>query len=110
MNVWVGPIDDPDAAKPVTKDTKRGIRSYFWAYTNKHILYVQDADGDEDFNIYRKISRTTKRPTSHRSKKSAPKSKRSATDSPRKSSSDSTTVTPSTTTSIGSTWKPAKKN
>ncbi len=53
MNVWVGPIDDPDAAKPVTKDTKRGIRSYFWAYTNKHILYVQDADGDEDWNIYR---------------------------------------------------------
>ena len=53
MNVWVGPIDNPDAAKPVTKDKKRGIRSYFWAYTNKHILYIQDADGDEDWNIYR---------------------------------------------------------
>jgi dipeptidyl aminopeptidase/acylaminoacyl peptidase len=53
LNVWVGPIDDPDAAKPVTKDKKRGIRIYFWAYTNKHILYVQDADGDEDFNVYK---------------------------------------------------------
>ena len=53
LNVWVGPIDNPDAAKPVTKDKKRGIRSYFWAYTNKHILYTQDADGDEDWNVYR---------------------------------------------------------
>ena len=53
LNVWVGPIDNPDAAKPVTKDKKRGIRSYFWAYTNKHILYTQDDDGDEDWNVYR---------------------------------------------------------
>jgi len=53
LNVWVGPIDDPDAAKPVTKDKKRGIRTYFWAYTNKHLLYTQDADGDEDWNVYR---------------------------------------------------------
>jgi dipeptidyl aminopeptidase/acylaminoacyl peptidase len=52
LNVWVGPIDDPAAAKPVTNDTKRGIRSYFWAYTNNHILYVQDAGGDEDWHVY----------------------------------------------------------
>src|SRR5437773_11535543 len=37
MNVWVGPIDQPDAAKPITKDTKRGIRQYFWAFTNQHV-------------------------------------------------------------------------
>ncbi len=53
LNVWVGPLADTDAAKPVTKDTKRGIRSYFWAYTNQHILYVQDADGDENWHVYR---------------------------------------------------------
>jgi dipeptidyl aminopeptidase/acylaminoacyl peptidase len=52
LNIWVGPIDDPKAAKPVTKDKKRGIRSYFWAYTNEHLLYTQDADGNEDFNVY----------------------------------------------------------
>jgi hypothetical protein len=34
LNVWVGPVDDPQAAKPVTKDSVRGIRMYFWAYTN----------------------------------------------------------------------------
>jgi dipeptidyl aminopeptidase/acylaminoacyl peptidase len=52
MNVFVGPIDDPAAAKPVTKDTKRGIRRYFWAYSNQHILYVQDEGGDENFHVY----------------------------------------------------------
>jgi dipeptidyl aminopeptidase/acylaminoacyl peptidase len=53
LNVWVAPVDDLAAAKAVTHDKKRGIRSYNWAYTNKHILYVQDANGDEDFHIYR---------------------------------------------------------
>lgn len=52
MNVFVGPIDDPAAAKPVTADKVRGIRSYSWAYDNKHILYVQDSKGDEDWHIY----------------------------------------------------------
>src|SRR5262245_14919597 len=52
LNVWVAPVDKPDEAKPVTKDTKRGIRSYFWAYTNQHILYTQDQDGDENWHVY----------------------------------------------------------
>ncbi|MGB0714291.1 MAG: alpha/beta fold hydrolase [Phycisphaerae bacterium] len=52
LNVWVGPADKPDAAKPVTKDTYRGIRSYFWAYTNNHVIYTQDKGGDENFHIY----------------------------------------------------------
>ena len=52
LNVWVGPVDDVAAAKPVTDDKKRGIRSYFWAYTSKHILYTQDNDGDENWHVY----------------------------------------------------------
>jgi len=52
LNVWVGPGDDPKAAKPVTHDTYRGIRIYFWAYTNEHILYLQDKDGDENWRLY----------------------------------------------------------
>ncbi len=53
MNVWVGPIDKPDDAKPVTQDKKRGIRSYFWAYTSQHLLYIQDQAGDENWHVYR---------------------------------------------------------
>lgn len=52
LNVWVGPIEDPDKAEPVTKDTNRGIRSYFWAYTNKHIIYIQDLAGDENWQVH----------------------------------------------------------
>ncbi len=52
LNVWVGPVDDPAAAEPVTNDTKRGIRTYSWAYTNKHIVYAQDKEGDENWHIY----------------------------------------------------------
>jgi len=52
LNVWVGPIDKPGEAKPVTKDKDRGIRRYFWAYTNRHILYTQDEDGNENDHVY----------------------------------------------------------
>ena len=57
LNVWVGPIDDPAAAKPVTHDTKRGIRMYQWAYTGD-ILYLQDTEGDEDWHVYRASVKT----------------------------------------------------
>lgn len=52
MNVWVGPAGDPDAAKPVTEDTFRGIRSHSWTYSSKSIVYTQDKGGDENFHVY----------------------------------------------------------
>jgi dipeptidyl aminopeptidase/acylaminoacyl peptidase len=52
LNVWVGPLDNPDAARPITKDTSRGIRSYFWAPTSAHIIYLQDKGGDENWRVY----------------------------------------------------------
>jgi dipeptidyl aminopeptidase/acylaminoacyl peptidase len=52
LNVWVGPADEPAVAKPVTQDTVRGIRHFFWAYTNEHILYLQDKGGDENWRLY----------------------------------------------------------
>jgi dipeptidyl aminopeptidase/acylaminoacyl peptidase len=54
LNIWVAPEGemDPAKAKPVTDDKKRGIRSYFWAFTNKHVIYTQDKDGDENWRVY----------------------------------------------------------
>jgi len=52
LNVWVGPTDDPAAARPVTDDKGRGIQSYEWVYTNNHILYIQDKNGDENWHLY----------------------------------------------------------
>src|SRR5260221_1591875 len=51
LNVWVGTIGSEDYA-PVTKDTDRGIRFYFWARDNKHILYIQDVGGNENWRLF----------------------------------------------------------
>lgn len=52
LNVWVAPADDLSAAKAVTRDTARGIRSYFWSYQPDTLLYLRDSGGDEDFHLY----------------------------------------------------------
>jgi dipeptidyl aminopeptidase/acylaminoacyl peptidase len=53
LNVWVAPVGKLDQAKAVTSDTTRPVRMYFWAYTGKHILYMQDTGGDENFHVFR---------------------------------------------------------
>jgi dipeptidyl aminopeptidase/acylaminoacyl peptidase len=52
MNIWVAPVDQIDQARVVTKDTKRGIRTFSWAYTSEHLVYEQDENGDENFHLY----------------------------------------------------------
>lgn len=53
MNVWVKGVDEPfNAARPMTADTARPVRSYFWSRDGKYILFVQDKGGDENFNVY----------------------------------------------------------
>lgn len=52
LNVWVAPVGDIAAGRPVTADRERGIRSYFWAHDNRHLLYVQDKGGDENWRLY----------------------------------------------------------
>jgi dipeptidyl aminopeptidase/acylaminoacyl peptidase len=57
LNLWVVPIDtasgvDWDAARSVTDDTDRGIRSFVWGWDGKHLLYVQDIGGDENWRLY----------------------------------------------------------
>lgn len=51
LQVWVQTIGMNDA-KAVTSDENRGIRQYFWAYDNKHLLYLQDVGGNEDFHLF----------------------------------------------------------
>ena len=66
LNVWVAPIlasAGPDTgvdgagvdwaqARVVTADTDRGIRTFSWARDGRHLLYVQDAGGDENWRLY----------------------------------------------------------
>ena len=52
LNVWLAERGKLDAAKPITNDQKRGIRQHYWTYDNRHILYLQDTDGDENWHLY----------------------------------------------------------
>ena len=52
LNIYIANRENPSKGAAITKDKKRGIRYYSWAYDNKHIIYMQDKDGDEDWHIY----------------------------------------------------------
>ena len=51
LNVWIRTLGKTDD-RPVTADKHRGIRNFLWQYDNKHILYVQDVGGDENWRLY----------------------------------------------------------
>ena len=53
QNIFVRELDGDDAdAAPITRDTGRGVRNYAWAHDNRHLLYTQDRDGDENWRLY----------------------------------------------------------
>jgi dipeptidyl aminopeptidase/acylaminoacyl peptidase len=54
LNVWVGPVGGNlgKGFEPVTDDRKRGIRVCFWAEDNRHVVYLQDEGGDENWRIH----------------------------------------------------------
>jgi dipeptidyl aminopeptidase/acylaminoacyl peptidase len=53
LNVWVAPADgDLSAARAVTEDADRGIRFFAWAPDSRHVLYLQDAGGDENWRLH----------------------------------------------------------
>lgn len=53
LNVWVVPVGEPfDAAKPLTADSTRPVRSHTWTGDGRYVLYSQDQGGDENFHVY----------------------------------------------------------
>ena len=57
LNVWVAPISaehgvDWPAASVVTDDSDRGIRMFAWAHDGRHLLYLQDTGGDENWRLH----------------------------------------------------------
>ena len=51
LQVWIKTVGKDDD-QVVTADKKRGIRRYFWAQNSKILIYLQDADGDENWHVY----------------------------------------------------------
>ncbi len=57
LNVWLAPVRpeegvDWGAARVVTDDTDRGIRQFAWAHDGRHLLYLQDTGGDENWRLH----------------------------------------------------------
>lgn len=50
-NVFVRTLSKDDD-RPVTFDARRGIRQFFWSFDNRHIMYLQDKDGDENWHLF----------------------------------------------------------
>jgi dipeptidyl aminopeptidase/acylaminoacyl peptidase len=52
LNVWLAPFGKLGEAKPITSDRKRGIRQHYWAEDGRHVLFLQDEGGDENWRVY----------------------------------------------------------
>ncbi len=52
LNVWLAPFGKLGEAKPITNDRKRGIRQHYWAEDSRHVLFLQDEAGDENWRVY----------------------------------------------------------
>jgi dipeptidyl aminopeptidase/acylaminoacyl peptidase len=51
LNVWVSDVGADDA-RAVTDDRDRGIRQHFWARDGRHLLYLKDQGGNEDWRLF----------------------------------------------------------
>jgi len=51
LNIWVRTIGAEDDSA-VTYDKGRGIQVYFWSQDNRHIMYLQDVGGNENWRLY----------------------------------------------------------
>src|SRR5207302_1868549 len=46
LNVWVGPIDEPGAARPLTRVTDRNLGPWLhWLHNNRHVVYFRERGG-----------------------------------------------------------------
>lgn len=52
LNIWTCSRREPDKAKSITTSSHRDILHFSWAYTNNHLLYLSDSDGDENWRIH----------------------------------------------------------
>lgn len=62
LNVWVLPLEtggglggelDLARARRVTADDRRAVLDYRWTDDPRHLLYLQDDDGDENHHVFR---------------------------------------------------------
>ena len=50
LNIW---LKDEKGERQLTFEKERSIINYDWAENSRHIIYMKDYDGDENWHIYR---------------------------------------------------------
>jgi len=50
LNIW---LKDEKGERQLTFEKERSIINYIWAKNSKHIIYMKDSDGDENWHIYK---------------------------------------------------------
>lgn len=62
MNLWIAPLRHLDQARPLTRYTGHGISTFTsnvtWTYDSRHILFLQDHNGDGNTHVYTLDTRT----------------------------------------------------
>ncbi|MCB2211243.1 S9 family peptidase [bacterium] len=51
LNIWIK-RSEMEGDLALTNDTGSGIHYHMWMFDNKHVLYIQDRDGDENWRVY----------------------------------------------------------
>jgi dipeptidyl aminopeptidase/acylaminoacyl peptidase len=52
LNVWVRASHQrPCSARAITSEAKRGVQDFFWQADSRHLIYLQDKDGDENWQL-----------------------------------------------------------
>jgi len=51
LNLWVRTLGKEDD-RQLTHDTHDGVGGYQWAWNDRHILYLQDRNGDENLHLW----------------------------------------------------------
>jgi Tol biopolymer transport system component len=107
LNVWVAPADALDKAKPVTDERPRPIMEYWWSPDGTRIVYAQDRGGNENWVLYGVELATGKQTAYTDPEKVTVRVSARARRCRARSWSASTTACRSSTTSTGSTSRPA---
>lgn len=51
INLWFSPITDLGAARPLTRSA-RPLSDFFWTFDGRHLLFVDDTNGNENRRIW----------------------------------------------------------
>ncbi|HEV7403369.1 MAG TPA: S9 family peptidase [Chthoniobacteraceae bacterium] len=51
-SLWIEPRERPEDARPLLRQIPPGVSSYFWAFDESCLLYLQDRDGNENWHLH----------------------------------------------------------